>query len=354
MKNTLTKLFLGLVGIFTFTHFSIAQEEKYAPIQNGFGVEEKTEVSAKNVNTLTIINKHGNVIVNGWDKEIIEVTTLISVETTSYQTAEEILNFISIRSAETGRNVIFRTSINQEFFSNHPFKIAYTVNAPKRLQLDITNDLGDVFLNGINGNIKLDLNYGNLRLANSHNKEPHQMDINFSEARLDSCGTITGSLSNCTLTANSVEKIDFKSEYSTITTNQTNSVNLQSITDRIFITIIDTAQIKGDHLLVECHNLNKFGFFEIEKGQLTIDTTDELSQLTVSNDMANTNITLPKEYSYIINGEVTSGQFEHPNIDHLQVIKELNKISFSGKINTNLIGQLILFNENSDLQLKTR
>ncbi|MBS2100520.1 hypothetical protein [Carboxylicivirga linearis] len=351
LYRTITFCILILLSFKTITN----AQDKYATTGNGYGVREILEFDASDYNMLKITNQHGNITIKGWDRDTIEVQSLINVEAPGSNSAEEVLDYISIERANRAGMLIFRTQFDDEFFSNYPFSVEYTVHLPKQLMLDITNNLGDVLIQNIDGKISLHLDYGNLHLINSNSKKAHTFNLNFAEAKLDSCQSVKGFLNNCTLTADNVTKLDFKSEYSLLKLGKTKSIALHSSTDRINITESDSIKITGNQLLVNIKKVNTYGFFEIEKGQLMIKGANQLAHLSVSNKMANTIISLPSEYTYVLNGEITNGELNHPNINQLQVLREGTKESFTGHIGTegNTTGQLILFNENSDLTIKT-
>ncbi len=354
MKNNLIKYSIALLSMVLFIQNTRAQEE-YTKNPNGYGIEEKLEIKANKLLYLDISNQHGNITIQGWDRDTIEIHTLINVNTPGPNAAEEVLEFISIQRAQVKDKVIFRTQFDEEFFSNFPFNIDYTVKVPKRLNLSIKNKLGDVLIQDVNGSIKLMQNYGHLHLVNSQNKSAHNIQLQFIEAIIENCQNLTADFTNSSLNASESNKIDVNSEYSILSFKQCSSIKLHSNTDRVNINNTDSLTIIGEQVLVNCDELNTFGFIELKKGHLELKVNRGLKQLSISNQSANSNITLPQGFPYVINGEVSNGQFSHPNSTQLQLLKEANSISISGEVNaqngTNC--ELVLFNNNSDLTIKT-
>lgn len=356
MMKQLIRIFSITILLFSLINDFTQAQDKYAKTTNGYGIAEKLKIDASDLNSLRITNKHGNITITGWERDTIEIHTLINVNAPGSNSAEEVLDFLSIQRAQQGDQLTFRTHFDKEFFSNYPFRVEYSVNLPSRLILDIQNNLGDVLIQNIKGQILLQLDYGKLHLVNSNNLSTHQFKLNFVDAKIDSCRSANANLNNCTLNAKSVTKLTCKSEYSLFNLKQVQSIDINSSTDRININQSDSVKITGNQLIVNCTELNQYGFFELNKGQLTVDAGNNLSQLSADNKMANTTLTLPSSYSYLLNGEVFKGQFTHPQSNQLQLIKEGNGVSFSGKIKSSgqRKGQIILFNENSDLTIKTR
>ncbi|MCU4165643.1 hypothetical protein [Carboxylicivirga caseinilyticus] len=354
MMNQLHKILFSLIVTALFCSFKVTAQD-YAKTGDGYGIREILEFDAGHYTTLKITNQHGNITINGWDRDTIEVQTLINVQAPGSNSAEEVLRFISIERADRSGMLIFRTQFDDEFFSNFPFSIDYNISLPKKMMLQISNNLGDVLIQNIDGKINLQQDYGNMHLINSNNKLAHTFNLNFVEAKFESCNAIDGKLNNCTITADKMMQMNFKSEYSLFKIDDAKSISLNSNTDRINVNQSDSLKVTGKQLIVNCKKLNNYGFFEIDRGQLMVNSGALLSQLSISNQMANTILSLPVNYSYVINGEVTNGTINHPDKNKLQILKEGTKQSFSGIINSDNIttGQLILFNKNSDLTIKT-
>ncbi len=355
---TMKNIPILLLSYFVFTlmlNTSVNAQDKYAKTGSGYGTREILDFDAAQYSMLKITNQHGNITINGWDSDSIQIQTLINVQAPGSNSAEEVLDFISIQRASRGGMLIFRTAFDEEFFSNYPFSIDYTINVPKSLMLDINNNLGDVLIQNVDGKIKLHLDYGKLHLVQSNNKLDHDFTLNFADAKLDTCNNIKGKLNNTTFTADKVGRIEFKSQYSAYQIGEARSISLNSATDKININQSDSLQVSGNQLLINVKKLNTFGFVEVDRGQLMLKADSTLSKLSISNKMANTIITLPVDYTYLVNGEITNGELIHPNPEQLQLVKEGSKESFSGKIGTTNTyqGQLVLFNKNSDLTIKT-
>ncbi|MCU4175525.1 hypothetical protein [Carboxylicivirga sp. N1Y90] len=347
----------SLISILTFLFICIgASGQEYSKNENGYGIKEKIEIEADGIKLLELKNQHGNITIEGWDKENIEIHTLINVNSPGPNGAEEVLDFISIQRAQLGEKLIFRTQFDEEFFSNYPFNIEYHIKLPSRLNLKIKNKLGDIIIQNILGQIILDQSYGRLHLLQSNNLIQHELKLNFIEALVEKTNAVNGTFSNCTFSADSLIQLDAESEYSMLTIENSARADIKSFTDRIQLNNCDSATVQGKQLIAQCTNLNSYGHFEINNGLLNIDLKESIKQLTVSNQNVNTSIKVPGSLSYHLNGEVTSGNFSHPNASLLRLIKEYDKLSFSGKIGSDEIvtSEFILFNEHSDLNIQNK
>lgn len=351
MKKTTYKL-LTINILLLFICLSITGQG-YIKNENGYGISENINIEANGINLLELKNQHGNITIDGWDKEDIEIQTLINVNAPGPNSAEEVLDFISIQRAQRDDKLIFRTQFDEEFFSNYPFNIDYHIKLPSRIALKIKNKLGDILIQNINGQISLDLSYGHLHLLQSFNEVKHKFSLNFIEAIIENTYGIEATISNCTFKTDSVQNISLESEFSMLNLRNTRSTKIKSFTDRIQINNCDSASIHGKQIISQCKNLASYGLFEINNGLLNVDVKESIKQLTISNHHVSTEISVPISLCYHINGEITSGNFSHPKASDLQLLKEFDKLSFSGKIGKNEIAtsEFILFNEYSDLNI---
>ena len=102
--------------------------------------------------------------------------------------------------------------------------------------------------------------------------------------------------------------------------------------------------------------LNKQGHFELQDGQLSISTTGELISLEVANDDVLTSVILPINLSYLLNGEVEDGDFNHSASDQLRIFKDSERISFSGTVGDvkNVTAKIVTIIKNSDLTFQNK
>ncbi|MBI9065093.1 MAG: hypothetical protein JEZ14_24120 [Marinilabiliaceae bacterium] len=325
--------------------------------ESGFGRKEHIELAAKAIKTLKITNKHGNISIIGWDRDSISIETLINVNSDGPKAADEVLNFISIKRSNLGDQLLFRTQFNSEFFSNYPFSISYTIHAPKYMNLDISNSIGNVLIHEIDGQVDMNQAYGNMHL-NQLGAPPsiqHHLNLSFVEGKIEGIGAITPLLLNSNLSVKNLTSCKGETKYSLLEIDNCQSIQLKSTTDRITINQADSVSINGIQVLAKVNDLSEFGFFEIEEGHLTVQANNQVQHLSIGNHSTHTTIGLPSNFTYLLNGEVTDGLFTHPQKNQLQLINEEEKVSFSGKVGPSpqASAEIIVFNSSSELTFQT-
>lgn len=312
------------------------------------------DFDAQKIQNLKMVNQHGYINIATWDKESIEFEIIIRVETRSEALAEEVFDLISIDNRTYSNTLSFKTLFSEDFFSNHPFSINYLVKIPARLNLNIDNSIGDVRIDSVQGQVRLKHQYGKLELRDLAIDKQHELDLSFIEGLVETFGNAKVNLSNCTLNFNDGKRIIGNSKYCMETTANVNAVNLKTSTDRLTVTNADSVILKGEQFIGKIDQLNTHLFCELEKGQLLVSTSESIKDITISNNNVNTTLIIPHQTSYQLNGEVTRGNFIHPNPKQLSLIKENERVSFSGSIGdaSSPHANLILFNRDSSITIK--
>jgi len=312
------------------------------------------EFDAKNLNELKLSNKHGYIDLSCWDEEKVSIEVIVNIETASSYEADEILNLISFSSRTYSKTLDYKTIFSDDFFSNYPFTINYNVKVPRRLNIKASNTIGDIRMTDIKGSLKLTHSYGNLELNNIALDKENLLNLSFVEGAIDSIGSVEANFSNCTLNLANSRSLKGKTNYCMASFTNVKNINLKSFTDRLIVTNTDSLTLKGSHFIGKVDHLNTYGFCELEKGQLLVDVSESIKELTISNNKVETTIVIPHAISYVLNGEVYNGTFTHPTPQNLQLFKEDHTVTFSGKIGSDSEpkANLILFNKDSSITIK--
>ncbi len=321
-------------------------------LNNGQSFEKRFDVS--NIKELKLSNKHGYIDISSWEEDEIVIEVVVKIETASHNESEKILGFISFKDRIYSHTLDFKTVFSEDFFSNYPFTINYNVKVPKHIGLNINNSIGDVRVLHIDGEVKLTHSYGNLKFKNIACDKTHVLNLSFVEGVIDSIGSIKANFSNCTLNMTNGHSLKGETNYCMASIINFRSIDINSFTDRLTISHSDSLILKGTQFIGKVEHLNLYGFCELEKGQLLIDASETIKELTISNDKVKTTVVIPHSLSYLINGEVFNGTLTHPSPQLLRLFKEDNNVTFSGKIGnaTEEHANLILFNKDSSITIK--
>jgi len=174
MKAAYTLFAVFLLSINTL----IGQTEK--KVNNSFNVGE--------AGSLTIKNSFGDIDIEPFSGDRIEVEVTISVETRNQNDVQKYLDKIRIDVSESGNNVTLRT-INDMNGGNRvkEFSIDYEVKVPRKTALEIRNTFGDLTIESSEGYINIDVQHGDAFVGriNSKSTRPHELRVQFGDLKVE-------------------------------------------------------------------------------------------------------------------------------------------------------------------------
>lgn len=146
---------------------------------------------------LALDNKYGRVNINTWNKNEVKVDVQIKVGASDDETAQKLIDAISISDSKDGNTVSFRTNFGYgnssiwNLFNNmndrHRAEVNYTVYMPSTMSLDLRNRYGSSSLPNLSGKVTIDNAYGSLvarALTNSSNEfNFHYCEVNIEEVK---------------------------------------------------------------------------------------------------------------------------------------------------------------------------
>lgn len=136
---------------------------------------------------LIIKNIFGNVHVNTWNKNEIDISVSIVGKFNTESKAQDLLDHVSIKESKIDKytnTLSFESIIEKPYNNRNPdnVNIDYIVNVPKILDLEINNKFGMVYLDDFEGKLLIDIMFGSLSAKNISGP-PAIIKINFSKGK---------------------------------------------------------------------------------------------------------------------------------------------------------------------------
>jgi hypothetical protein len=305
-------------------------------------------------NKIEIQNQYGNITYKGWDKDSIIIDVNIWVETPDADIAQSILDKIEILPHLTAGTLMYKTIFKDNFFSNYPFGIEFTIFAPSNMELELHNRFGNMNLTHFGAKLNIDLQYGNFNLRNQTAMIPGgRISVTNGDLSLEKLSNAEIVHKNGHLKMDEVYYTSLMTDFSTgeIKTAENLKVNLS--TSNLKITDVKnlTAAIMASTLTVD--RLSYKAYFETtDMSLLSIQRTmPSTEQLTVTATNSQTKIGLSSNLSYTLHGEMINGQITHYQPENITKIRDGNTTSFSGDFEQQNMkpASIILFGENGDI-----
>ncbi|WP_034042383.1 hypothetical protein [Wocania ichthyoenteri] len=201
---------------------------------------------------LYLNNKYGDVFINGWDKDSIQILVNIEVKGKNFDKAKALLNRITSNIVNTKKQVIVKSEIGERessFFNKYfnkidPFKsekantnINYTVYLPRYAEVEVFNKYGDIIISGWNGKLIADVEHGDLRITDSITNS--KLSVRYGKLRANSLHETNINTKDATVFFDYAKILKLESDGSEINIEKVNELDIDSNKDDLEINTIN-------------------------------------------------------------------------------------------------------------------
>jgi len=318
MKVTLKKHSIPLLLAFLFSSTLVMAGE---PV-----VEKKKtytkSYTVSNSDKISFNNQFGELKINTWDKNEVNVTVTITAEASTDEKAQAILDHISIEDGKSNDGVYFKTKFDKKKEQKwnkgekQGFHIDYVVNIPARNPLYAKNEFGPMSIDDYNGEVTLESKFGSLTTGKLSNVKRVQVEfgkatigsinsgsliIKFSKAAIDNLdGNVNAVFEYCDIAKlrvdNDTKALTIKNSFSNlyldvnsnISANYDISTNFGDLHNKTNFEIKEEKEDKDDH----GPRFNKRFLGKSGSGNIDMKIKSEFGQVTLGHNL---NIDMNKE-----------------------------------------------------------
>ena len=181
---------------------------------------------------LEIENKYGRVNVNTWNKNEVKVDVQIKGDASDNETAQKMIDAISISDSKSGDVVSFRTNFGNgsssiwNLFNNmndrHKVEVNYTIYMPSTMSLSLSNKYGAVVLPSLSGKVSIDNSYGSLT-ARALTNPSNEFNFHYYEVNIEELGGGSINLGYGSLKLGNVGRLEANVSYAPIDIEKLNT-----------------------------------------------------------------------------------------------------------------------------------
>ncbi len=197
---------------------------------------------------VVIDNKFGEITITHWDKKEVAMRIVIETEARNKETAQKLLNRISVSFSERSDEISARTNIgndnqNQNRNNHVQFTIRYYVSLPAEADCDISQKFGNILMQGKHtGNCEISARFGNIELDEITGDL--SVSSSYGNVRLAKCGNAELELGfSGSVNIGSAERLEIESKYSKIDIATVGDLELESKYDNINIATADRISV---------------------------------------------------------------------------------------------------------------
>ena len=317
-----------------FSHNIVAQNKHSKEIKETHTLSQK--------GTLYLDNKYGDVFLNGWDKNTIEIVINIEATGKNEDKAKSLLNRIRSSIVATKNQVIIKSEISDKevsFFNKYinkidPFKnektntsINYTIYLPNRSEVEVYNKYGDIIIKDWNGKLKAEVEHGDIRTTDSITTS--NISVKYGRLKANTLHKSSVKLKDATLSVNNSDDLKIDSNGSEIKLDVINKLELYSNKDNIEINELNNVFGNIKYSTVTFNTIKDNVNFDIDLGELRILKFDTKAPIVNINHESSEIYINISETNFNFNAKLEQGVLRIPqtmqNIDS-EVLDKKNKI----------------------------
>jgi len=291
--------------------------------KDGKYTKNKVVTKEFNVNKnalLSISNKYGNIGIATWNENRIVIKVSITTNGNDEEKVEKRLEQIHIEFEGNSNDVSAKTIIEKNSSSwsfwgknnNVSMEINYLIQMPVTNHVDLTNDYGAISIDKLEGSSKINCDYGKLTIGELLNTK-NSINIDYTNK------------SNIDF----MQDGDIDADYSTLSVEKTNNVNLNADYSHISFGEIafleyncDYGSLKigasgslignCDYMQTTIEKLNGSGDFDMDYGSLKINELgDNIKDINIKSSYTNTKIGVKPSNSFKLNATLSYGSLKY-------------------------------------------
>lgn len=249
MKGIFYKYWVLTLASGLFAISVTAQSERTKQWENSYRLPE--------TGTVQIENKYGNVVVNGWDREELQVSIDIKVVHRKDENAKKLLDRIQPKVTQAGdyiritSEIVDRSSslFSRYFNKANPFdfdksnvQIDYEIYMPEKSELNVTNKFGDVIIGSWNGDLEANVQHGDIWV--NDRLSAAKVDMRFGKLNVGTLDYGNIKMSNGSIDVENAQKLKIICSGSDITLGEISNLELYSSKDEVSLESIGS--LRGD------------------------------------------------------------------------------------------------------------
>ena len=188
-------------------------------------IDKAYDVSSQG--SLSIENKYGDVHIDTWERNRVEVNIVVKATKGSASKAQDYLDKVDIEISDNNKNDLsFKTIISGNINNGRgeSLEINYNVKAPASFAMALKNSYGSLYLGNTSGDVQLKIAYGNVKVDKMTGDVNLKVSYGNGEVASIDNGIMVVSYSN--LAVEDLGDVDITNNYSNIDLGHTGDVEV--------------------------------------------------------------------------------------------------------------------------------
>lgn len=334
----MTKLTTYKLILFLFIGYNISLHASEPVFKKEFTREVHETFSVSPGVKLEIQNKHGDITIDTWNKNEIQVDVLIKVKSSNSEKAQKFMNEIEIDFSSSSSRVSAKTVYpdnNKSWWSswfgngkNLDYEVHYTIHAPENMSTalvnkygnitqasingdsDVTNKYGDIFYKNVSGSLDLHLGYGKAVVGEVSDSK---MQIKYSSIKLLKVDDLEISTKYSDVKIKTCGNMTSYTKYDDYKIETLESIKNDGKYDEFVLGTVGDINIDTKYTDVKINMLNHKGIFDTAYGSVDVNGTGNgLEKITISSKYTGYDFSIGGDFHVDFEGSRTSFHISEP------------------------------------------
>lgn len=306
--------------------------------------KEKTIAKTYIVNadaTTQISNSYGTISVQLWDENKISVTAKITVSGKKESTVNERIEDITVDFLDTTTSLISAKTIfpsnNWSWNGNNAnvnYEVNYTILIPKRGNVVLTNNYGNILISKLNGTAAVKCNYGDV-IAGDLMGNSNSFTLNYSDnSKISYVNKLAFSANYSELSIGKGENISTSGNYNKYSFTNVDKINSTGNYNDYNFKNIGYFNCSGNYIDMNFNNV-EIATLSINYAQLNFNTSTNFKNTTITANYSSIKINVPTELSFDFDIRCTYGSLKTDlDLDYNYKSVKNNSNQYKGSRNT--------------------
>lgn len=301
--------------------------------------DEATKRIAKSFNIngdtkIEIKNKHGNVVINKWDKNVLDLKVSIEAKGKTDSKTQKILDAIEIDISDriSSGSLSIETEIGT-INGNSSFSVHYEVTMPNTNPLSLTNSFGNLYMGSYEGDLDVVVKFGQFQAEDLNDAN---IRVEFSNARCEIEGIKSGKLDlrHSKMLVEDMGDLEISTQFSNLEIENAGSINIDAKHGNLDIENIKSFQGDIQFAGLKIENLEESIFLDTRHGNgISIDNvSNRFKSIEIEGQFSSIDINIESGAVAQLEFELEFGNLKAhgDGINFSRVIKDHNTSEYEG------------------------
>lgn len=277
----------------------------------GKHTKEKTIKKEFNVDAsalLKVKNKYGNLTLNSWDQDRVEIVVHIKTNGNNEEKVQKRLNEIDVEFDASNSMVSAKTLFGKDGNNwnwnwgkknNVNVQVNYTIKLPVKNSVHLSNDYGAIMLDRIDGHAKISCDYGRLDIGELRGRNN---ELNFDYTSKSTMGYINSARIKADYSGYTIEKagdLDINADYTNSTIGEMGNLVYSTDYGNLEIGKAENVQGNGDYIKVKLGTVHGNVDINADYGNIHIDRmAEDAGNINIRTDYTGIKIGYDPNYSF--------------------------------------------------------